>query len=231
MRPRVEVCPAREPGEIGRSARRAAEVLAAGGVVVHPTETVYGLGGDGSEASNALIARIKLRARDQPMIILVPDVASLRAWLPGVEWPAGAEALARRFWPGPLTLIVRCAGAPAALRGQDDGVAVRVSPHPVVRAMLACWKRPLTSSSANLSGGEPALTLERALDVFRDRRDLEDVERPVLGIDAGATPGTTPSSIVSFASGRPRLVREGPVRAVAIRECVPDLSVVGTSDV
>ena len=96
---------------------RAAEVLGAGGIVVHPTETVYGIGGDGTDENNELISRIKHRESGRPLILLVPSLKALRDSFPGLEWPPQAEELARRFWPGPLTLVARCPDAPAGLLG------------------------------------------------------------------------------------------------------------------
>jgi L-threonylcarbamoyladenylate synthase len=220
----VELVPARGAAEVEFAARRAAEVLAAGGLVVHPTETVYGIGGDGSPENNALISRVKRRERAQPLILLAPDLEALRAALPGLEWPAGAEQLARSFWPGPLTLVVRCAGAAAGLVGPGGGVAVRITPDPTVAAILACWRRPMTSTSANLSGREPARTVEQALEVFAGRGDLNEVERPLLAVDAGTTRGAQPSTIVSLVEWPPRLIREGPVSRRQLVGCVPQLA-------
>ena len=209
--------------DLEATAERAAEVLCAGGLVVHPTETVYGIGGDASEQSNRLIGCVKQRERDQPLILLTPDLGTLRACYSGIEWPEGADELARRFWPGALTLVVRCSGAESGLCGPGAGIAVRVSPDPVVAAILARWRRPMTSTSANRTGAEPARTLESALEVFKGRDDLRDVRVPVLAIDAGAAQGARPSTIVSFAGSRPRLLREGPVTREQIEEYLPGL--------
>jgi len=220
----VEVVQARSAAEMERAARRASEVLGAGGLVVHPTETVYGIGGDGSAENNALISRVKLRERAQPLILLTPDLQALQDGLPGIEWTPEAEELARTFWPGPLTLVVRCAGAPAGLVGPGGGVAVRISPDPVVKAILARWCRPMTSTSANLTGREPARTAEQALEVFAGRGDLNEVQPPLLAVDAGTTQGEQPSTIVSLVEWPPRLIREGPVSRQEIARRVPELA-------
>ena len=160
----VEIVPARSDSDREQAARVAAEVLAEGGLVVHPTETVYGIGGDGTAANNHLISRVKRREPDQPLLLLVPDREVLRLTFEALEWPAEAEKLAGSFWPGPLTIVVRCPGAPDGLIGPRDGLAVRISPDPTVAQLLAVWGRPMTSSSANLAGREPARTLEEALE-------------------------------------------------------------------
>jgi L-threonylcarbamoyladenylate synthase len=219
----VQVVAARGGADLERAAAIAAEVLGEGGLVVHPTETVYGIGGDGSAANNRLIARVKRREADQPLLLLVPDLEALRASFSGLVWPLEADELASSFWPGPLTIVVRCPGSPDGLRGPGDGLAVRVSPDPTVASLLAAWGRPMTSSSANLAGREPARTLENALEVFGGRDDLKDIERPVLALDAGVTRGTLPSTIVSFVESPPRLLREGPLSRRELEARLPEL--------
>jgi L-threonylcarbamoyladenylate synthase len=218
----VEVLSARNAEERAAAVARAVEVLGGGGIVVHPTETVYGIGGDGTDENNALISRIKRRESDRPLILLLPSLKALRDSYPGLEWPPGAEELAGRFWPGPLTLVVRCPGAPAGLLGPGGGLAVRVTPEPTLDILLTRWKRPMTSTSANLSGDEPARTLEQALAVFEGRPDLAEGVL-VLGLDGGTTEGSAPSTIVSFVESPPRLLREGPAGRREIERWLPEL--------
>ena len=218
----VELIGAREPAEVARAAERATEVLRLGGLVLHPTETVYGLGGDGSAANNELIARVKAREVGQPLILLTPDRETLMASFPAACWPDEAERLAQAFWPGPLTLVIPCDSAAAGLLGPDGGLAVRVSPDPVVGMILRSWGRPMTSTSANRSGRPPARTASEALALFEDRAHLGGVE-PVLAVDGGPRMGGRPSTIVSLVGTPPRLLREGPIGRAAIRERVPTL--------
>lgn len=220
---KIEVVQARDPTEFAAAARRAADALAVGGLVVHPTETVYGLGGDGSIENNTLIARVKRRQLGQPLIVLTPDVETARSTYRRLEWPKAAEKLAQKFWPGPLTLVVRCEGAPAGLIGAGGGLALRVSPNEIVTMMLRTWKKPMTSTSANFSGQEPARSLTAALELFAGRVDLLKDERPAVALDAGPIPETRPSTIVSFVQGPPRLLREGPITRAQLLTCVPDL--------
>ncbi len=220
---KIEVVQAREPTELAAAARRASDALAGGGLVVHPTETVYGLGGDGSTESNALIARVKRRQLGQPLIVLTPDVETVRATYRRLEWPKAAEKLAQKFWPGPLTLVVRCEGAPAGLIGAGGGLALRVSPNEIVTMILRAWKKPMTSTSANFSGQDPARSLTAALELFSGRVDLLQDERPAVALDAGPIPESRPSTIVSFVQGPPRMLREGPITRAQLLACVPDL--------
>ena len=207
----IEVASARTESEREAAAQRAVAVLAAGGLVIHPTETVYGIGGDGSAGNNALISRVKRRRSPQPLILLALDMEAAQEFLPGLDWPMAFLPVAQRFWPGPLTVIVPCDEAPTGLRGPSGGVAVRVTPDPTVRAVLRAWRRPMTSTSANLTGAAPARSLRAALKLLEQRDDLDDLGVPALGLDAGRSAGERPSTIVSFVESPPRLVREGPV--------------------
>lgn len=205
----IEVVPARNEAERHMVAARAVEVLEAGGIVVHPTETIYGIGGDCSPDNNALISRVKLRGAAQPLLLLTPDLDTLRSAFGELDWPPETETLVEHFWPGPLTVVFHCAEAPKGLVGPGGGIAARVSPDPMVAAIMRRWRRPMTSTSANLAGCESPRTLEQALQVFAGRDDLADVAEPVLAIDAGTTMGSTPSTIVSFVKSPPELLREG----------------------
>lgn len=219
----VEIMASGTGPEREAAADRAAGVLDAGGIVVHPTETVYGLGGDGSPRNNRAISRLKGRSVTQPLLLLIPDLESLRDFLPGIEWPEPAEALAGRFWPGPLTLVLPCANAPEGLAGPDGGVGVRISPHPVVQAVLGRWGRPMTSTSANRSGDRAPRTLDRALLLFEELGSVVAGSPPVLGLDAGPTGGDRASTVVALTSKPPRLLRRGPISAAEISRVIPEL--------
>lgn len=219
----IEVTSALSDRERRRAAQQAAAVLRAGGIVIHPTETVYGIGGDGSAPNNAIISRIKGRAATQPLILLAASVEAAQQFLPGLEWPEVLLTVAEHLWPGPLTVIVRCAEAPAGLSGPGGGVALRVTPDPTVRAILEVWGRPMTSTSANLTGAPPARSLSAALELLKRRDDLDDLSLPALAIDAGSSVGERPSTIVSFLESPPRLVREGPVGRHDLSRWIADI--------
>ena len=129
-----------------------------GGVVLYPTETVYGIGGRAADVAAAhRIGELKGRGL-QPLIVLVDCIPE---WLPEV-----GRALAQKFWPGPLTLVVPGEGRfPQEILGSDGGVALRLSPHPVVQQLVAAVG-PITSTSANLTGEPPVMDPSRcSLDV------------------------------------------------------------------
>lgn len=222
---KVEWVPAHEPGEVTKAAERAAHVLAAAGLVIHPTETVYGIGGDASPDSNALIARIKDRPADQPLILLILDVGAAREFLPALEWTPTAQALAARFWPGPLSIVVRCPGAPPGIAGPDGGVALRATPDPVARAILRAWGRPMSSTSANLAGQPPARTAAEAARLVEGRSDLADLTDPaVLVVEGGPRGASPPSTVVSLLEPTARVLREGPIRADEIARVLQEIT-------
>ncbi len=185
--------------------------LASGALLVHPTGSVYGLGG-GQTDSDAIVSRMKERSSRSPIIRLVLDAASVKRLFPDVEWSDAAEALASAFWPGPLTLVLD--------DGTESGRAVRAEPHPVTRAVLANWAGSLGSTSLNRSGAAAART---ACEARATLLEMADPGRLLLFLAAGDLKGSPPSTLLSLRGGRFRLVREGAVRR-------PDLErVVGTT--
>ena len=187
----------------------AADLLAAGGTVAFPTETVYGLGADATDAGAvAAIYAAKGRPGFNPLIAHVPDIdAALRH---GV-FDAAALRLARRFWPGPLTLVVPRApgsGVCDLVTAGLDSLGLRVPDHPVARALLAATGRPVAAPSANRSG---RVSPTEAAHV------LGDLDGRIDGVvDGGATPVGVESTIVACLGGQPVLLRPGGVPREAI---------------
>ena len=131
---------------------RAAQLLRAGELVAFPTETVYGLGGDArSDIAVARIFAAKGRPRFNPLIVHVPDVAAARAF---AVFDARAAAVAARYWPGPLTLVLplRDAGLSELVTAGLGSVAIRVPAHPLAQELLRAFGGPLAAPSANVSG-------------------------------------------------------------------------------
>ena len=189
---------AADPDAIAQAAR----ALAAGGLVAFPTETVYGLGADATNAT--AIARLyaaKGRPAFNPLIAHVADIAAARAL---AVFDDAAEKLAAAFWPGPLTLVVRktlkCPVAELATAGLDT-IAVRVPSHPVARDILRAFSRPIVAPSANRSGHVSPTTAAHVLADLRGRVDLI--------VDGGATSVGVESTIVACLDGRVLLLRPG----------------------
>jgi L-threonylcarbamoyladenylate synthase len=187
---------------------RAVELLRAGEVVAFPTETVYGLGADASNAGAvAKIFALKGRPETHPVIVHLADAGALDAW--AREIPAGARRLAAAFWPGPLTLIVkRAASVLDAVTGGQDTVGVRVPSHPVARELAAAFGGGIAAPSANKFGRVSPTT---ALHVFSDF-----VHAVPLILDGGACAVGIESTIVDFSGEHARLLRPGGVPASAI---------------
>ena len=192
------------PAAIGRDAiERAARCLEAGGVVAHPTSTVYGLGGRPKSRIDARIAALKGRSPG-PLIRLAASREALMAALPGARWTRAGRRLAEAFWPGPLTLILD--------DGSEAGVAVRVDPDPVVRRLLERAGGLMTSTSLNLAGQAPARTRAEASDALAA---MQPGDGPVGWLDAGDLPRSAASTLVRVRGGAVEVLREG---AVAARE-------------
>jgi L-threonylcarbamoyladenylate synthase len=182
---------------------RAAELIARGEVVAYPTETFYGLAADPRNArAIERVFEAKGRRSDEPLPLIASDVAQVEQWF-GALSPQAAT-LARRFWPGPLTLVLPLPAAhtfPSNLTAGRMNIAVRVPAHSVARALAAAAGGAITSTSANPSGTPPATTADEV------RRTLGD--RVALVIDGGTTPGGAPSTIVDVQQSQPTLVRAG----------------------
>lgn len=198
--------PFRSADDVAAAAPRAADHLRAGGILVYPTETVYGLGCTLLKEPLQRLARAKRRGPDQPFLILVRDAEDA----PGLLWDDVARALVRAFWPGPLTLALPDPEEhfPAEVRSPAGTVAVRASPHPGVGALLAALGEPITSTSANRPGERAARDGGAAAAVASFVEDQDD-PAAVLLLDGGALPASEPSTILECAGGPPRVLREG----------------------
>lgn len=185
--------------------------VAGGGLVVYPTETVYGIGcGLQREALETLSAF----KGDRPFLLLIRS----RGDAAGLEWTADAERLATAFWPGPLTLALTAPTDryPAQVVGPDRGVAVRVSPHPGVRDLLDAVGGPVTSTSANRPGDPPARNGVAAAAVAEA---VTEHGARVLVLDGGRLPEAQPSTIVRCGD-RTRLIREGTIESMELERVV-----------
>ena len=202
---------------------RAVAVLRAGGLVAFPTETVYGLGADASnpEAVKKIYAA-KGRPRDHPLIVHVADSAQVKEW--AREVPDAAERLAQRYWPGPLTLILkRAAHVSDLVTGGQDTVALRVPSHPIARAMLQEFGSGVAAPSANRYGRVSATTAQHV------RSEFGDVVECVL--DGGASDVGIESTIVDLSGMQPALLRPGSITLQQLEETLGQAARAGRRDV
>lgn len=191
---------------------RAAELLAAGRLVAFPTETVYGLGADASDASAVhAIFRAKGRPADHPVIVHLPDAAAMDDW--AREVPPAARELAARFWPGPLTLVLpRAAGVADAITGGQDTVGLRVPGNAVALELLAAFGGALAAPSANRFGRTSPTTADHVIAEFGD--EIAAV------IDGGPCEVGVESTIVDLSGDAPCLLRPGMIPVSALEEAI-----------
>ncbi|HXC51053.1 MAG TPA: L-threonylcarbamoyladenylate synthase [Candidatus Limnocylindrales bacterium] len=193
----------------------AARVLAGGGIVAYPTETVYGLAVDARRAQ-AVAALVRLKGRDdgRGISLLVRDLDMAMPLLDAAP-PADAYALVDAFWPGPLTIVLPASASVApALRGPSGGVGLRCSSDPWAARLVETFGAPLTSTSANRSGEPPARSADEV------RRAFDGASGLALVVDGGPRDSTSASTVVEFYEGRATVVRAGAVRTESIASII-----------
>ena len=190
----------------------AVALLNAGELVAFPTETVYGLGADATNA--AAVARVfaaKGRPTSHPLIVHFSNFGAARAW--ASEVPESAVRLVEAFWPGPLTLVLpKSQRAPDFVTGGQPTVALRAPAHPVARALLAAFGRGIAAPSANRYG---RISPTRAADVRAELRD-----RVALVLDGGDCEVGLESTIVACLGGRVTLLRPGSISRSQVADVV-----------
>jgi len=192
---------------VSKEVRRAAEILRAGGLVAFPTETVYGLGADASsEKAMARLYAVKGRPADHPVIVHFASSAEAFKW---GEATNEARLLAERFWPGPLTLILkRSPLAKDFVTGGQRSVGVRVPSHPVAKDLLKTFGKPIAAPSANRFGRVSPTTAAHV------REDLgSDVD---LVLEGGPSEVGIESTIVDLSSGEAVVLRPGKISATEL---------------
>ena len=196
--------------------KAAVEIIKAGGLIAFPTETVYGLGADALNPSAvAQVFEKKNRPFNQPLIIApssIPEIAKLVKTIPEL-----AKRLIDKFFPGPLTLILlKSEIVPDIVTGGKEKLALRIPDHPVALALLSEIKRPITATSANLTGHPSPTAVAQVLSDFKNRLDLI--------LDAGPTKLGIESTILDL-TDKPTILRLGAVSIEAIQSVVGQVKV------
>lgn len=219
MKPLTPV-PFRTPAQVEASLEQVVAHLRAGGLLAYPTETVYGLGSRPKAADVQALQRLKRRPPDKPFLLLVNGRAMAEAH--GLAFTDAASALARAFWPGPLSLVLPGGGGrlPDLLRGPEGGIAVRWTSHPGMARLVQALSEPITSTSANLPGGAPAPGAEAIVRDFRSHVEAGTL----LVLDGGVLGNSPPSTVVDCTQPQPRLVREGALQVAELRRAVGRLA-------
>lgn len=210
------------PPRTQESLARAVQLLAAGGLVAIPTETVYGLAADAldAEAVDRIFAA-KGRPSANPLIVHVADTAMARSL--AADWPQAAERITASFWPGPVTVVVpRGSLIPAAVTAGGETVALRCPEHQLTRRLISALGRPLAAPSANRSMQLSPTTAGHVLEGLGNRIDLI--------LDGGPCGRGIESTVVDCTTDPPRILRPGPVSRGEI-EAVLGLAVVDATKV
>ena len=194
---------------------RAAACLRSGGLVAFPTETVYGLGAHALDRGAVRrLFEVKERPAHDPLIVHVAGLADVAPLTAGV--PQVASALAARFWPGPLTLVLRRAPiVPPEVTAGLDTVAIRVPAHPVARALLLAARIPVAAPSANLFSRPSPTRASHVMDDLAGRIDMV--------VDAGATGVGVESTVLDLTTDPPTVLRPGAVSVEDLRCVLPDV--------
>lgn len=194
--------------------QKAAEILKQGGLVGMPTETVYGL------AANALnpqavadIFKAKGRPMDNPLIVHISDFKQIKEFSLAAEIPEKAKILAEKFWPGPLTIIVKKGTAiPDEVSAGLDTVAIRLPSHKTAQALISQANLPLAAPSANLSGSPSPTSAQHVYD------DLNG-KIPAI-IDGGISDVGLESTVITLAENPPRLLRPGGITHEQLEDAI-----------
>lgn len=192
----------------------AAKLLSAGKLVAFPTETVYGLGGNAllPDASERIYAA-KGRPSDNPLIVHIADLKALSPLVEAV--PERARALAERFWPGPLTMILKKADCvPYETTGGLDTVAVRMPEHPAARTLIRLSGVPVAAPSANTSGRPSPTAAEHV------REDLFGKIEAI--VDGGSAGIGVESTIIDLSGGKPVLLRPGAITLEMLQKALSE---------
>jgi L-threonylcarbamoyladenylate synthase len=182
----------------------AVNMLKTGGVVVCPTDTVYGLMANACDCNTVeQVFRIKERPISKPL----PIIARNMAWVKElVEFPEKLEETLAEIWPGATTIILpRKKVIPKIVTAGSPNVGIRIPKYELIDKILAKFGYPLTATSANISGEEPTGNIKKVIASFKDK-----IWKPDLILDAGNLPKSEPSTILDLSTINPKILRVGP---------------------
>ncbi len=196
---------------------KTAEILKSGGLAAIPTETVYGLAADALNGEAvAKIFAAKGRPMDNPLIVHVAEFEDIERFALVREIPEAAKKLAKVFWPGPLTIIMKKGGViPDEVSAGLDTVAIRLPSHPSARAIIKAADTPLAAPSANLSGSPSPTTAQHVMNDMDGKIDAV--------FDGGACGVGVESTVITLAEDTPRLLRPGKVTLEELREVLGEV--------
>lgn len=187
----------------------AAKIISAGGVIAFRTDTFYGLGVDPlNAAAVAKVRELKGREENKPILLLLADLSVVDRFI--ADRSTDFDRIAKRFWPGPLTIVGRAsAHLPPGITAGTGTVGVRVPDDASVRDLVRECGGALTATSANPAGLPPARTATEVRAYFGDEIDLV--------VDGGEVTTTDPSTVVDATTTPPRIIREGAIPAAELQ--------------
>lgn len=192
-----------------------AEIILKDGVIGYPTETVYGLGANAfNETAVEKVFQLKGRERNKPILIIASNIEQVKSLV--VSFPVKAAALARAFWPGPLTMVLK-AGSHLSrlLLGGGDQIGIRIPGNEICRELLKLCGVPITSTSANISGQKNPISAREVVENFGNKLDLI--------IDGGKSLSRIPSTVVAVEQDTVKLIREGAISKFEIEQAIGNL--------
>ena len=194
--------------------KHAADVVKGGGLIVYPTETLYGIGAD---VTNPLIVgrinQVKRRADTKPILMIVNSLEMMSPYVDSIS--PDARSLMDKFWPGPLTLVFKASrSVPPEITRDTGTVGVRIPSSRICLRLLEHTGVPLTSTSANRAGEKPAHTIQEI------QKGLTGID---LYLDAGKLPESQPSTVVDMSGATPRVLRSGAIDNGRLRQLLPGI--------
>lgn len=195
------------PENFDATVEEAAGVLRKGGVIIYPTDTLYGLGADAfSDAAFEKVCMIKERDERRPVHAVFADMEMAGEY---AELNEAGQKLARQFLPGPLTLIFKKkSGVTGGIARTLSTIGVRIPKNNFCLALAKTFGKPFTTTSANVTAKETGATIEEIQKQLGERASVID-----LVVDAGELPESLPSTIVDLSGGQPFILREGAIPA------------------
>jgi len=189
--------------------KEAVNVMKKGGLIVYPTETCYGIGADATNMKSIKkIYEIKGRDFSKPIPILVSNLEIIKKY--GIITKE-IEILIKKFMPGPLSIITKKI-RPVSDANQE-GISFRISSHPIASELVKLLKKPITTTSANISGQPSIYKIKKVIETFENKVDMI--------IDYGDLPRTEPSTCIDMTSeGNVKVVREGPIPSESIMKAL-----------
>jgi len=202
----VKIIPVDLKGNFSDAIFQAVTVLKRGGVIVYPTDTVYGLGANACDwYAVEQVFKIKKRPFSRPL----PIIARNMKWVAELAFvPPKLEKILSEIWPGPTTVILPKKDViPSIVTAKRKGVGIRIPDYILTDKLLGRFGYPLTATSANISGEEATGDIKKIIEMFHN-----EIWKPDLILDAGVLPSCEPSTILDLTTIKPKIVRVGPTK-------------------